>query len=282
MTIFTSDDSEDEESSGPIDYHEPNELTAEGVDPTFREEYEFPGTVKITVGDTTFWFVAWKVWPRWGPDCAVCCNIILGSIKKCSTSLPHSSRLHLVEGMFDLPICKHCEQLKCTSRWLETTRPASVASSIITIHQPPIVLRDGGYAESGSESTEIQHTATELSTFGFMGSSDIEDTDIFTLSEDDEEEESEGDKVKKEQDRLSSFEKLEGGAGAGVGSGASSLAGTLPPHRRSQSQSQGRSPGISTNRTRRTTRMRVPDAYIELKEEKVILILFSASERARC
>lgn len=58
MTILASDDSEDEDSTGPIDYHEPNELTAEDVDPTFREEYEFPGTVKITVGDTSFWFVS--------------------------------------------------------------------------------------------------------------------------------------------------------------------------------------------------------------------------------
>lgn len=179
---------------------------------------------------------------------------------------------------YNLPTSR--EQLRYVVRWLETTRPASVASSIITIHQPPIVLRDGAHVESGSESTEIHHTATELSTFGFMGGSDIEDTDIFTLSEDDEDEETEGDKVKKEQDRHASFEKLEGGAGVGIGSGSSSstsLAGTLPPRRPSQSQSQGRSPGISTSRNRRTTRMRVPDAYIELKEEKVIIALSSTS-----
>jgi hypothetical protein len=54
MTILASDESEDEE---PIDYHEPNEFTQEAVDPTFREDYEFPGTVKITVQDTIFWSV---------------------------------------------------------------------------------------------------------------------------------------------------------------------------------------------------------------------------------
>lgn len=107
------------------------------------------------------------------------------------------------------------------------------------------------------------------------GMSDIEDTDIFTLSEDDEEE-SEGDKVKKEQDRHASFEKLEGAAGTpgGMGAigngsgnnGAGSTAAGLAPRR--QSQSQGRSPGMSSHRNRRT-RIRVPEAYIELKEEKV-------------
>lgn len=57
MTILASDESEDEELTGPIDYHEPNEFAQEAVDPTFREDYEFPGTVKITVQDTIFWFV---------------------------------------------------------------------------------------------------------------------------------------------------------------------------------------------------------------------------------
>lgn len=59
MTIVASpsEDSDDDESNGQIDYNEHNELTAEGVDPTFREDYEFPGTVKITVADVTFWSV---------------------------------------------------------------------------------------------------------------------------------------------------------------------------------------------------------------------------------
>lgn len=63
MTILasTSDDSDDESTGPTIDYHEPNEMSAEGVDPTFREDYEFPGTVKITVGDTTFWLAPYLI-----------------------------------------------------------------------------------------------------------------------------------------------------------------------------------------------------------------------------
>jgi len=143
-------------------------------------------------------------------------------------------------------------QPSSSSRWLETTRPGSVAS-IITIHQPPTVLRDSASTATGSDKTEIQHVSTELAALGF--GSDIEDTDIFTLSEDDEDE-SEDDKVKKEKERHASFEKLEGGPAPAA----------LPPRRLSQSQS--RSPGINGSRNRRK-RMRVPEAYIELKEEKV-------------
>lgn len=132
-------------------------------------------------------------------------------------------------------------------------RPASVASSIITIHQPPSIPQNNAPTEMGSETTEIRHTSTEFNALAFAGS-DIDDTDIFTLSED--EEESDGDKEKKESDRSASFEKLEGGSGASSSSSTQRLSAT-------------RSPGVSTMRNRRTRR--VPEAFIELKEEKVHL-----------
>jgi hypothetical protein len=59
MTVMASDESEDEDPTGPIDYHEPDDPNVE-VDPVFQEDYEFPGTVKITVGQTNFWSVHWN------------------------------------------------------------------------------------------------------------------------------------------------------------------------------------------------------------------------------
>lgn len=56
LTVAASDDSEDDDSSAAIDYYEPDEGNIE-VDPVFQEDYDFPGTVKITVGQTHFWFV---------------------------------------------------------------------------------------------------------------------------------------------------------------------------------------------------------------------------------
>jgi hypothetical protein len=103
----------------------------------------------------------------------------------------------------------------------------------------------------GSESTKIRHSSREI----FTSNSDIEDTDIFTLSEDDEDNESLDAQEKREQDRHESFEKLEG-------------LGTSPaarPRRRSRT----RSTLIRGSANRRIGRMRVPEAYIELKEEKV-------------
>lgn len=129
-------------------------------------------------------------------------------------------------------------------------RPASVASSIITIHQPPTIPQNNAPTEMGSETTEIRHTSTGFDALAFAGS-DIDDTDIFTMSED--EEESDGDKQKKESDRSASFEKLEGASRTSSSS--------------TQRLSATRSPGVSTMRNRRTRR--VPEAFIELKEEKV-------------
>lgn len=143
-------------------------------------------------------------------------------------------------------------------RWLETMRPASVASSIITIHQPPLVPQNASSSEMGSESTEIQHTSTEFATMDLID--DIEDTDIFTLSEDDEEE---PDEEKKENDRNASFEKLEGGRAS-----HSSSASATPSSSNSRRLSQSRS-GINSAHRSRRGRIRMPEAYVELKEEKV-------------
>lgn len=91
MTVLASDESEDEELTGPVDYHEPNEFTQEAVDPTFREDYEFPGTVKITVQDMAFWSV-------YIPLC-LCklfnsASVVLGHTRKCCTLHRHSSKRH--------------------------------------------------------------------------------------------------------------------------------------------------------------------------------------------
>jgi len=95
MTVLASDESEDEELTGPVDYHEPNEFTQDAVDPTFREDYEFPGTVKITVQDTTFWFVyiSSTSYLRQLPESASVASVS-GPTKKCCTSRHHSLRQH--------------------------------------------------------------------------------------------------------------------------------------------------------------------------------------------
>ncbi|KAF8322296.1 hypothetical protein DL93DRAFT_2205895 [Clavulina sp. PMI_390] len=212
MTILASDESEDEDAA-QIDYHEPNELTQDEVDPTFCEDYEFPGTVKIKVQETTFW--------------------------------AHKEMLYFASPFFKAAL---------SGGWLETHRPTSVASSIITIHQPPIVLRDGGERQSGSGTTEIHHMATALSELGIGDGQDIEDTDIFTVSEDDEDD-SEDYQAKKEQDRHASFEKLEG---------SKESPSVISPRRTSP---HARSTRVSVHRNRKA-KARVPEAYIELKEEK--------------
>lgn len=97
MTILASDESEnDDESTGPIDYHEPNDLTADTVDPTFQEDNEFPGTVKIIVQDTTFWFYSPSLFTcDAGADCVL---LAAGHTRSCFILLLRSSRRHLVEG----------------------------------------------------------------------------------------------------------------------------------------------------------------------------------------
>lgn len=58
LTVAASEESEDDDS---VEYYEPDEGNIE-VDPVFQEDYEFPGTVKITVNQTHFWSVRSVIW----------------------------------------------------------------------------------------------------------------------------------------------------------------------------------------------------------------------------
>lgn len=103
LTVAASDDSEDDDSSAAIDYHEPDEGNIE-VDPVFQEDYDFPGTVKIIVGETHFWCVQYvnplksldiyrlikSVW--------FSLSAFVGLIRKCCILLRRSSKQLLVAG----------------------------------------------------------------------------------------------------------------------------------------------------------------------------------------
>ncbi|KAF8342194.1 uncharacterized protein EI90DRAFT_2988693 [Cantharellus anzutake] len=156
----SDDDSEDEGST--TDYREHDEPIE--VDATFREDARFPGTVKITVGATTFW--------------------------------THKEVLFFASPFFEAAL---------SGGWRETGRRASVASSIITISQPPQIPKSANSSKAGTD------RRTTLVT---------EDHEVFQMSAD---ENTPKDDSARDAERDASLKKLES-----AGNGTLDASGSAP------------------------------------------------------
>ena len=131
----------------------------------------------------------------------------------------HREILYFASPFFEAALSGH---------WLETGRPASLSSSIITISQPPTVPGAGGSYSTAPVSPE---------TLNQYDNSDLDDFGLLSLSED--EATSDLDSPNVNEAREGAFDKLES------------------------------SPVETTTTKTAKSRKRTPDAYIELKEEKV-------------
>lgn len=90
------------------------------LDETFTRNSRFPGTVKIVVETTTFWFVP------------LSSSYHQSSFINSPPSRAHKELLYFASPFFEAALSGH---------WSETGRPPSM-SSVITISQPPIVPGD--------------------------------------------------------------------------------------------------------------------------------------------
>jgi len=141
---------------------------------TFTKHARFPGTVKIVVESTTFWFA----------------TIFIASSPLTTPFRAHKEVLYFASPFFEAALSGH---------WSETGRPLSM-SSVITISQPPVVPGDKPDLE-----TEMTFAPMDPST-NQVEPDELPDSDGVRLSESD----TNGSSLSKCQARDDSLAKLQG------------------------------------------------------------------------